>query len=153
MLARLQEQVPDLALPPRCQITWIHYAGDEGGIVCKLDFGTEDDRAVFVVSITYLTFDRRLPWRGRSRPTRNTVSSACVAAARRRRRGRTTEGRWPSERDQSGLVNMARKSSSARFKPSSVNTTDLALLTGSPIIRTPAEGVGRDSRRLGLRID
>ena len=61
MLAQLQEQVPDLALPPRCQITWIHYAGDEGGIVCKLDFGTEDDRAVFVVSITYLTFDRRLP--------------------------------------------------------------------------------------------
>ncbi len=61
MLAQLQEQAPDLALPPRCQITWIHYAGDEGGIVCKLDFGTEDDRAVFVVSITYLTFDRRLP--------------------------------------------------------------------------------------------
>ena len=61
MLAQLQEQVPDLALPPRCQITWIHYAGDEGGIVCKLDFGNADDRAVFVVSITYLTFDRRLP--------------------------------------------------------------------------------------------
>ena len=61
MLAQLQEQAPDLALPPRCQITWIHDAGDEGGIVCKLDFGTEDDRAVFVVSITYLTFDRRLP--------------------------------------------------------------------------------------------
>jgi hypothetical protein len=54
MLAQLQEQVPDLALPPRCQITWIHYAGDEGGIVCKLDFGNEDDRAVVVVSITYL---------------------------------------------------------------------------------------------------
>jgi len=61
MLAQLQEQVPDLALPPRSQITWIHYAGDEGGIVCKLDFGIEDDQAVFVVSITYLTFDRRLP--------------------------------------------------------------------------------------------
>jgi hypothetical protein len=28
---------------------------------------------------------------------------------------------------------MARKSSSARCNPSSVNTTDLALLTGSPI--------------------
>ena len=61
MLTQLQEQAPDLALAPRCQITWIHYAGDEGGIVCKLDFGTEDDRAVLVVSITYLTFDRRLP--------------------------------------------------------------------------------------------
>ena len=61
LLALLQEQSPDIALPPRCQITGIHYTGDEGGIVCKLDFGTEDDRAVFVVSITYLTFDRRLP--------------------------------------------------------------------------------------------
>ena len=61
LLALLQEQSPDIALPPRCQITRIHYAGDEGGIVCKLDFGNADDRAVFVVSITYLTFDRRLP--------------------------------------------------------------------------------------------
>src|SRR3954465_1867450 len=41
------------------------------------------------------------PWRGRSRPTRNTGSSACVAAARHRRGGRITEGRWPSARDQS----------------------------------------------------
>src|SRR3954451_5641121 len=41
------------------------------------------------------------PWRGRSRPTRNTGSSACVAAARHRRRGRIPEGRGPSARDQS----------------------------------------------------
>ena len=61
MMAQLQEQAPGLDLSPRCQITQIHYAGDEGGIVCKLDFGTEDDRAAFVVSITHLTFDRRLP--------------------------------------------------------------------------------------------
>ena len=61
LLARLQEQVPDLALPPRCQITEIYYAGDEGGILCKLDFGTEDADPVFFVSITHLTFDRRLP--------------------------------------------------------------------------------------------
>ena len=61
MLAQLQEQAPDLALPPRCQITWIHYAGDEGGIVCKLDFGNEPDQKVFFASITHLTFARRLP--------------------------------------------------------------------------------------------
>src|SRR4051812_19144910 len=48
-------------LSPRCQITGIHYAGDEGGILCKLDFGTEDADPVFFVSITHLTFDRRLP--------------------------------------------------------------------------------------------
>jgi hypothetical protein len=61
LLALLQEQSPDLALPPRCQITRIHYAGDDGGILCKLDFGHEDDREVLLVSITHLTFDRRLP--------------------------------------------------------------------------------------------
>ncbi len=61
MLAQLQEQAPSLDLLPRCQITQIHYAGDEGGIVCKLDFGTKDTDPVFFVSITHLTFDRRLP--------------------------------------------------------------------------------------------
>jgi hypothetical protein len=61
LLALLQEQSPDIALPPRCQITGIHYTGDEGGILCKLDFGHEDGREVLLVSITHLTFDRRLP--------------------------------------------------------------------------------------------
>jgi hypothetical protein len=57
----LQEQAPGLDLSPRCQITWIYYAGDEGGILCKLDFGQEDTDQAFFVSITHLTFDRRLP--------------------------------------------------------------------------------------------
>jgi hypothetical protein len=61
LLALLEEQSPDIALPPRCQITGIHYTGDEGGILCKLDFGHEDGREVLLVSITHLTFDRRLP--------------------------------------------------------------------------------------------
>ncbi len=61
LLAQLHEQAPGRDLSPRCQITAIHYAGDEGGIVCRLDFGHEDDEKVFFVSITHLTFDRRLP--------------------------------------------------------------------------------------------
>ena len=61
MLARVHEQAPGLDLSSRCQITAIHYAGDEGGIVCKLDFGTEDAEKVFFASLTHLTFDRRLP--------------------------------------------------------------------------------------------
>ena len=39
----------------------VEYAGDEGGIVCQLDFGGEDGREVFFTSITHLSFDRRLP--------------------------------------------------------------------------------------------
>ena len=61
LLAQVQEQAPDLDLSSRCQITGIHYAGDEGGIVCRLGFGHEDGEKVFFVSITHLTFDRRLP--------------------------------------------------------------------------------------------
>ena len=61
LLAQLHEQAPGLDLLPQCQITGIYYAGDEGGILCKLDFGTEDADPVFFVSITHLTFDRRLP--------------------------------------------------------------------------------------------
>jgi hypothetical protein len=61
LLAQLHEQAPGRDLSPRCQIPGIHYAGDEGGILCKLDFGHEDDREVLLVSITHLTFDRRLP--------------------------------------------------------------------------------------------
>ena len=42
MLAQLQEQAPGLELSPQCQITGIHYAGDDGGILCRRDFGTKD---------------------------------------------------------------------------------------------------------------
>jgi hypothetical protein len=61
MLAVLHEQSSGTDLPPRCQITGIHYTGDEGGIVCRLDFGHGDAEKVFFASITHLTFDRRLP--------------------------------------------------------------------------------------------
>jgi hypothetical protein len=47
-------------IPPVCSITWLSYAGDEGGIVCGLDFGHETEPAV-VTSITHLRFDPRLP--------------------------------------------------------------------------------------------
>jgi hypothetical protein len=61
MLALLQQESPNFDLPSRCRIAEIHYAGDEGGIICKLDFGHEDAERVFIVSITHLIFDRRLP--------------------------------------------------------------------------------------------
>ena len=61
LLALLRERSPDIYLPPRCRIMRVEYAGDEGGIVCQLDFGGEDGREVFFTSITHLSFDRRLP--------------------------------------------------------------------------------------------
>lgn len=62
-LARvLRAQAPDASLPRTCQIVWVSNAGDEGGITCALSHegGAESERA-FVVSITHLDFDPRLP--------------------------------------------------------------------------------------------
>jgi hypothetical protein len=60
LVAALHGQKPALGVRPSCEITWISYAGDEGGILCRLDFGSEDGNAA-VVSITHLRFDPRLP--------------------------------------------------------------------------------------------
>jgi hypothetical protein len=58
--ATLQAQNAAGKIPLACSITWVSYAGDEGGIVCRLDFGHETESAVFT-SITHLRFDPRLP--------------------------------------------------------------------------------------------
>jgi len=47
-------------IPSTCSITWFSYAGDEGGIMCRLDFAREIETATFA-SITHLRFDARLP--------------------------------------------------------------------------------------------
>ena len=46
--------------PAACSIIALHYAGDEGGIVCGLDVATATGNAVYI-SITHLRFDPRLP--------------------------------------------------------------------------------------------
>ena len=49
-----------VAMPPNCSVTWISYAGDEGGIMCRVEADAADTAAV-VASITHLRFDPRLP--------------------------------------------------------------------------------------------
>ena len=60
LAATLQTKNTESDIPPTCSITWISYAGDEGGIVCRLDFTREIETAAFA-SITHLRFDARLP--------------------------------------------------------------------------------------------
>ena len=55
----LREQSGGVEMPTRCQVTGLHYAGDEGGIVCKLGFGRETGGQDFFVSLTHLRFDGR----------------------------------------------------------------------------------------------
>ena len=47
-------------IPVNCRVTWISYAGDEGGIVCQLEAEADAAEVVFA-SITHLRFDPRLP--------------------------------------------------------------------------------------------
>ena len=56
--AMLQEK-NGITVPATCNVTWVSYAGDEGGIICQLDAGTGTS-AVFT-SLTHLRFDPRLP--------------------------------------------------------------------------------------------
>jgi hypothetical protein len=60
LAATLRTKNTATAIPSTCSITWISYAGDEGGIMCRLDFARELEAATFA-SITHLRFDPRLP--------------------------------------------------------------------------------------------
>jgi hypothetical protein len=61
LTALVRKEKPGMRVAPTCPITRVDYAGDEGGIMCRLEIGSEDESAVFYVSITHLAFDRRLP--------------------------------------------------------------------------------------------
>jgi hypothetical protein len=61
LAAIIRAQSPGAEAPRRCNVTWVSYSGDEGGIVCKLDLGPGRDAKAFFVSITHLAFDRRAP--------------------------------------------------------------------------------------------
>jgi hypothetical protein len=54
----LREQSPGAVVPQECEVAAIHYAGDEGGILCALDFGDDTMKEVHIVSITHLAFHR-----------------------------------------------------------------------------------------------
>ena len=61
LAAVIREQRPDWSPARLCQVSEVSYAGDEGGIMCRLAVGDADAAQVFYVSITHLTFDRRCP--------------------------------------------------------------------------------------------
>jgi hypothetical protein len=58
--AMLRNQHLGGAVPTNCQVVLLHYMGDEGGILCKLDLGPLVKNTAFV-SITHLRFDAGLP--------------------------------------------------------------------------------------------
>lgn len=61
LMQAIAQQTPGLAVPDSCTVVSIFYLGEEGGIMCGLDVGGPDTKTPYIVSITHLSFDRRLP--------------------------------------------------------------------------------------------
>jgi hypothetical protein len=61
LIQTLTRRMHPSSMPARCRIVGIHYAGDEGGIVCKLDLGEVGIKESVHVSITHLIFERKSP--------------------------------------------------------------------------------------------
>lgn len=60
LAATLRSRNTAIEIASICLITAVSYAGDDGGIVCKLDFAEDTDKAIYA-SITHLRFDPRMP--------------------------------------------------------------------------------------------
>ena len=61
MAALMGKEIPEIDPSRQYTITRVDYAGDEGGIVCKIALGSEnDDKAVFT-SITHLRVGHPTP--------------------------------------------------------------------------------------------
>lgn len=54
LAATIQGQAPGMTVPRECQVTWVGYAGDEGGIMCRLQLDDETSNSQFVASLTHL---------------------------------------------------------------------------------------------------
>jgi hypothetical protein len=61
LISNLRGQSSAAKITPECKVAKAFYTGDEGGIVCQVIFDEDEAEQVFLVSITHLAFDRRLP--------------------------------------------------------------------------------------------
>ena len=61
LMRAIVKQSPGLTTPNSCNVVSIFYTGEEGGIVCGLDISGPETKTPYIVSITHLGFDRRMP--------------------------------------------------------------------------------------------
>ncbi|MCR9111293.1 MAG: hypothetical protein NXH94_20770 [Rhodobacteraceae bacterium] len=57
----LQRQMSLIFPSDQCQLVDVFYAGDEGGIACRLDLASQEADASTIVSLTHLIFEKRCP--------------------------------------------------------------------------------------------
>lgn len=92
LVSSLRQVLGTTSIPVRWRVTRVDYAGDEGGIMCRIvDDSDDEDRAVHV-SLTHLAFDESTP-------------CACeIAAYQRHRRERVHRSRPERPADRSILA-------------------------------------------------
>jgi hypothetical protein len=61
LIANLRGRTSAAKITPECKVAKAFYTGDEGGVMCQVIFDEDEAEQVFLVSITHLAFDRRLP--------------------------------------------------------------------------------------------
>ena len=59
-MANLRGRSSAAEITLNCKVTKVFYLSDEGGITCQVTFDEEEKEKVFLGSIKYLAFDRRL---------------------------------------------------------------------------------------------
>ena len=47
VLRMLRRETPEASLSHQCDVTEVRYAGDEGGILCTLDFGEHASKTMY----------------------------------------------------------------------------------------------------------
>jgi hypothetical protein len=83
LAAIIQGQAPSMTIPTECQVTWVSYAGDEGGIMCRLQLNDGVGNKQFFASLTHLV----------TRP--GTPLAQEIAAYQKHRRKRLRRGARP----------------------------------------------------------
>ena len=58
-VAMFRKETGEPNIPALCKVTQIHYAGDEGGIVCGFEVDYKIGERALFTSITHLQFDPR----------------------------------------------------------------------------------------------
>jgi hypothetical protein len=61
LAALMRKEAPEYDVPRQYDIVEVSYAGDEGGIMCRLLLTGPGEEKAFYVSITHLAFHRRHP--------------------------------------------------------------------------------------------
>jgi hypothetical protein len=112
--AIIREQSPAIERSQGYAITRVDYAGDEGGIVCKVDLGPDNEDRLYLRRLPICDFVKRYRSLVRSPRIRDVGSNACNVVAWAAR-DRQPDVAWNEKNDNDGILKSSRISDSDAF--------------------------------------